>query len=76
MKRESIRLQRDRGDLHLRAATRSPLASTAKNGVIHAEVCAACHPFTTPASRRFRRHRRPRGQFRRRYAKQPAGKKK
>lgn len=47
--------------------------STAKNGVIHADVCAACHPFYT-GKQKDPRHRWPRGASEARYGKKAATK--
>ena len=49
--------------------------STAKNGVIHAEVCAACHPFYTGKQKILDTGGRV-ARFEKRYAKQAQAKKK
>ncbi len=49
--------------------------STAKNGVIHAEVCSACHPFYTGKQRVLDTAGRV-AKFQAKYAKVNAGKKK
>ena len=49
--------------------------STSKNGVIHAEVCAACHPFYTGKQKILDTGGRV-ARFEKRYAKQAEAKKK
>ena len=47
--------------------------STARNGVLHAEVCSACHPFYTGKQKILDTGGRV-ARFEARYGKKPAGK--
>jgi large subunit ribosomal protein L31 len=47
--------------------------STAKNGVIHADVCSQCHPFYTGKQKILDTGGRV-AKFQQRYGKKPAGK--